>query len=207
MSQSIGVPALALAVLLAGCGDLYVKRDEFEATVAELRGEDARMRAQTDALKGDLQARFSRYHAVVAKLHGRVHVDMNVNFDYKQTALRDEDLPALDDFARVIRERYPAAKITVEGFTDPVGPRDYNKRLGLARAQVVRQHLIARGLKPEQLRAVSYGEDANRRIAKGKGAENRRVALVVDYIPPSAEWARENGYESLRIASRNGPGE
>ncbi|MCB1570846.1 MAG: OmpA family protein, partial [Xanthomonadales bacterium] len=83
-------------------------------------------------------------------------------------------------------EHHSNALVTVEGFTDPAGSRAYNKRLGQARADAVRNYLVDNASMPaDQVRAVSYGEDTDRQVQKGmtraEGVENRRVTLVIDF--------------------------
>ena len=43
------------------------------------------------------------------------------------------------------------------------------------------------GIPAERIRAVGYGEDASRLVEAGawgpEGMQNRRVALVIDYLP------------------------
>ncbi|MGH7534446.1 MAG: OmpA family protein, partial [Gemmatimonadales bacterium] len=100
----------------------------------------------------------------------------------------------LDRFASVVREYYPGALITVEGFTDPAGSVAYNQRLGQRRADAVREYLAtAGGFATENLKAVSYGEVRNRQVAPGArgpgdlGIENRRVALVIDHAAVASD--------------------
>jgi peptidoglycan-associated lipoprotein len=54
----------------------------------------------------------------------------------------------------------------------------------MQRAEAVRDFLVSNGLSADQVRAVSYGEDSNRQVAKGathdQGRDNRRVSLTVD---------------------------
>jgi len=185
----VTIPIAAVATLaLAGCDERYVRRDEFNAAVAELRGMDARQQAQAEELKLALQERINDHDVKITELkEGRVRVDMTAHFEYKQTDLRDEDKRALDDFAAVVRERGPNVLVTVEGFTDSAGPREYNKWLGQKRADAVRDYLIANGLRRGQIRSISYGEDPARQVlphATGnKASFNRRVALVIEYAP------------------------
>ncbi len=51
------------------------------------------------------------------------------------------------------------AVIEVGGYCDASGRADYNYVLGLKRANAVRDYLIKRGVNPEQIVAVSYGEE------------------------------------------------
>ena len=114
--------------------------------------------------------------------------DVPVHFEFDRSDLREADRPVLDRFASVVKEYYPGAVITVEGFTDPAGGEAYNRQLGQRRAESVREYLTTSGgFNSETIRAVSYGEVRNRQVipgAKGpgdEGMENRRVALVIDH--------------------------
>lgn len=187
------VASMLCSALLAGCSQ-YVTRDEFDSTVSGLRAADAenqaqlqRMQVQFTELTQDLQAQFADYNARITQLAGRLRVDMTAHFAYDDATLRDQDKVALDGFAEVIRVHHPNVLVTVEGFTDPAGSPEYNRKLGLKRAEAAREHLIAAGLDPARVRAVSYGEDSNRLVEPGKwgesGEANRRVALVIDHVP------------------------
>jgi peptidoglycan-associated lipoprotein len=177
-------PLVAALVIvgLAGCAG-YVKRDEFDAAIAELRATDQQHQQRLDQLQALMEQRFGQYDARISQLEGRLRVETTAHFAVDDATLRDADKPMLDDFARVIREHHPGVVVTVEGFTDPSGSAAYNKRLGQRRA--VRDYLIAQGLPDAQVRAVSYGEDRNRQIRAGAtgeaGLANRRVALVIDF--------------------------
>jgi peptidoglycan-associated lipoprotein len=86
----------------------------------------------------------------------------------------------------VVREHYPDAVITVEGFADPAGSVAYNRQLGKRRGDAVREYLASSGeLTTERLKVVSYGEARERQVVPGAegpdGLPNRRVALVIDY--------------------------
>jgi peptidoglycan-associated lipoprotein len=200
------VIASAAVAVLAGCVE-YVPRDEYEATIAELRQNQQSLRSNLDStradvagihtdlsgtrdnlvsLKSELSSKFQQYDASVSELKGRVRVDMSAHFDFDKAQLHDEDKAALDDFASVVRSHHPDALVTVEGFTDAAGSDAYNKLLGLKRARVVRDYLVAQGLNPEKLRTISYGKAQNRQVVRGAwgqhGEANRRVALVVDGI-------------------------
>jgi peptidoglycan-associated lipoprotein len=163
-----------------------VKQADFDSAIAELRANDQKQQQQLDSLTQEMQQRFAKYDAQIAEMGGRVRVDTAAHFAFNDAALRDEDKPLLDDFAKVISSHYPGAMITVEGFADPAGSRGYNRRLGARRAAAVRDYLVSTGgLQADRLRAVSYGEDTNRQVDKGQsrdsGAPNRRVTLVVDF--------------------------
>ncbi len=166
------------AIALGGCSN-YIKRAEFDSTIAELRATDQRLQSQIDALS-------QKHDALVTQLAGRTRVETGAHFATNDATLSEQDKPLLDDFARVLHDSHSDAIVTVEGFADPAGSAAYNKRLGQRRAEAVRDYLVSTGgLAATQVRAVSYGEDRNRQVREGAvgdaGRDNRRVALVIDY--------------------------
>ena len=185
-------PALlgAALVTLVGCSD-YVKRADYDAAIAELRSRDSAIEAKADAnaaaiasLKQELADKFAKYD--IAEMSGKVRVNAMAHFAYDSSDLRDEDKAALDELAKVISNSHPGSLLTVEGFTDAAGGSGYNKRLGQARAEAVRDYLVSAGLPADSVRAVSYGEASNRQVDAGAikddGMANRRAAVVIDRI-------------------------
>jgi peptidoglycan-associated lipoprotein len=144
--------------------------------------------ARLDGLTEGLSALRREFDVTVERLESAVRFDMPVYFAFDEAFLRPEDLPVLDRFTSVVMEYYPDALLTVEGFTDPAGSVEYNRGLGLRRAEAVRGYLVgAGGFQESRVRAVSYGEDSVRLVAPGQaghdaGWENRRVALVIEHI-------------------------
>lgn len=197
--------ALALVVGLAGCA-AKVTRQDFNTEIAKVREEmqagDRRVGTRIDstnllvndhtrrldALDQELQAFRSEYNVSIEKLNGMLKFNVPVHFDFAKSELREADRPVLDRFASVVRDYYPGALVTVEGFTDPAGSVAYNKRLGQRRADAVKEYLAtAGGFQAVQLKAVSHGESRNRQVVPGAkgpgdlGVENRRVTLVIDH--------------------------
>lgn len=202
-AAAIGLAGLVLG--LAGCA-AKVKQEDFNNEMARLReeiqGGDRQLGARIDstngtvadqsrrldALEQELQAFRSEYNVSIEKVRGMLKFNVPVHFDFASSELREADRPVLDRFAAVVKEYYPGALVTVEGFTDPAGSAAYNQRLGQRRAGAVEEYLAtAGGFTPNQVKAVSYGEARNRQVipgAKGPGqvgVENRRVALVIDH--------------------------
>ncbi len=190
---------------LSGCA-ARVSRDDFTAEVARIREEmqasDRRLEARLDStnhlvtdhtrrldgLDQEFQALRGEYNVSMEKLGGLLKFNVPVHFEFDRSELREADRPVLDRFASVVKEYYPGALVTIEGFTDPAGSAAYNLRLGKRRADAVKEYLaVAGGLASAQLKAISYGESSKRQVitgAKGpgdEGVENRRVALVIDH--------------------------
>jgi peptidoglycan-associated lipoprotein len=200
---SLGAASLVLG--LAGCAG-KVKQEDYNNDMAKLREEmqagDQQLAARIDstnatvvdhsqrldALDQELQAFRSEYNVSIEKVRGMLKFNVPVHFKFASSDLREEDRPVLDRFAAVVKDYYPGALVTVEGFTDPAGSAAYNQRLGQRRAQSVVEYLgTAGGLGGDKLKAVSYGEAKNRQVVPGAkgpgdaGIENRRVALVIDH--------------------------
>lgn len=193
------VGVLALTGVASACG--YAKRDEMHAELARVRqemqaGDEAvsqsltqrinEVNARVDALNRDLEALRNDFNVTVERLEGMLSFNVPVHFDFDRSDVRDQDKPVLEKFAAVVKQYYPNALVTVEGFTDPAGSQAYNLRLGKARAEAVKEYLTtAGGLSADQVRTVSYGEARDRQVAPGKHGEegllNRRVSLVIDY--------------------------
>jgi peptidoglycan-associated lipoprotein len=201
--------AFGMLMGMSGCAP-KVKREEFNSEVARLREEmqagDRQAATQLgaridstdqavadharrlDALDQELQAFRSEFKVSMEKVQGMLKFDVPVHFEFASSELLEADRPVLDRFASVVKEYYPGALVTVEGFTDPAGSAAYNQRLGRRRADAVREYLAtAGGLTSGTLKAVSYGEVRNRQVVPGAkgpgdaGVENRRVALVIDH--------------------------
>ena len=180
------VAALTAALMtmgLAGCSQ-YVKQADFNTAIQQLQQKQTDQQQQIDAIKQQMQSQFSKYDSQITAMQGRVSIDTVAHFAFNSATLDEQDKPALQDFASTIGKYHPGVLVTVEGFADPAGSRAYNKKLGMQRAEAVRDFLVSNGLSADQVRAVSYGEDSNRQVAKGatrdQGRDNRRVSLTVD---------------------------
>ena len=108
-----------------------------------------------------------------------------VNFEYNSSVLVD-GFPSLLRLAELLQAN-PGYRVRVEGHTDVIGGTQYNDRLGLARANAVRDFLVKYGAMPSQIDATSEGK-ANPRYPGQKDVYektdearymNRRVSLTV----------------------------
>ena len=83
------------------------------------------------------------------------------------------------DAIREILKNYPNAKFSIEGYTDSDGSAKFNQKLSEDRANAVRNALLEKGLKPENLTAVGFGESkptGSNKTKAGK-AGNRRTEV------------------------------
>jgi len=108
-----------------------------------------------------------------------------INFEYNSSALSD-GYPSLLRLAELLKD-HPAYRVMVEGNTDSIGSERANERLGLARANEVRNFLIKYGAAQNQIQATTRGK-SNPKYQGSKNAYsrtdvarwmNRRVVLTV----------------------------
>jgi outer membrane protein OmpA-like peptidoglycan-associated protein len=78
-------------------------------------------------------------------------------------------------------EKYPASVVMVTGHTDFIGTPEYNMKLGLERAQVVKKFLESKGIPPEKMEAVSAGEEQpfEGKVTSYGRAKNRRTEVTI----------------------------
>jgi peptidoglycan-associated lipoprotein len=187
---------MALLLVSAGCATksqlrrglaeqsaaLAAERDERVAMDQRLAGDVAGLRGELEGLRRDFGTR-------ITMMEEGMQFTVPVHFAFDRAAVTAEAQPVLDRFSAVVSKYYPGSKITVEGFADPAGTAEYNRRLSQQRADAVRQYLVQRGVPGQQLAIVGYGEE--RQVVPGasgteQGAQlNRRVVFVVE-TPPNA---------------------
>ena len=97
------------------------------------------------------------------------------------------------DAIKEILKNYPTAKWSIDGYTDNTGGKKLNQKLSEARAKVVRDALVARGINPDNITYKGHGDAnpvASNKTAAGR-AENRRTE--VNYVGgvPGAEVNKE----------------
>ncbi|MEX2465511.1 MAG: OmpA family protein [Gemmatimonadota bacterium] len=212
-----------LGVVGAGSACSTVSPDEMDTGLAALRAEMMEEMQTGDeqvsqelgsrinsveqrlaALEADLQEMEREFEVTVQRLEEELRFDVPVYFGFDEADLTAQARPILDRFASVAQRYYPEALITVEGFTDPSGPAEYNEVLGQRRADSVRAYLVENAsVNGERVRSVSYGEDTERLVAPSEtgpgqdGWQNRRVVLVIDHqgTPPATATDEQGGTE------------
>lgn len=105
----------------------------------------------------------------------------SVYFDYNKADLKADFDPALQAHARYLAAN-PNARVRIEGNADERGGTEFNRQLGLKRAETVRNTMINHGAPARQLRIRTLGESQPK--LKGHDeeswAENRRADVVYE---------------------------
>jgi len=100
-----------------------------------------------------------------------------VTFAFDKADLTDTDRTALAEVATQVRE-HPDLMVNLEGYTDPVGTRDYNIQLSQRRAAAVQRYLVEKGVELSRIHWIGLG------VLSGTGApeeqaKKRRVTVTV----------------------------
>ncbi len=105
---------------------------------------------------------------------------IGVNFDFNKSTLRPESLPILYNSAEILLN-HPEIKVEIQGYSDNVGSEKANQKLSLARAQTVKNFLVAKGVSADRLTTTGMGEAnpiMSNKTAEGR-ALNRRIEFKV----------------------------
>ena len=105
----------------------------------------------------------------------------SVYFDFNSADIKADFDPALRAHARYLASN-PKARVRIEGNADERGSADYNRRLGLKRADNVRAALLAQGAGGKQVTIKSLGEARPKVVGHDEASwsENRRADVVYE---------------------------
>ncbi len=115
--------------------------------------------------------------AVADRFSGAVK---GINFQTGAATILKTSFRLLDDAARLFAQ-FPSLRVEISGHTDDQGPDDANLALSTQRAEAVKAYLVAKGVAPERLVAVGFGETkpvASNKTGAGR-AKNRRIEFKI----------------------------
>ncbi len=148
-----------------------------KAEAAGRSAADARQAADGAAAKADAVDKASKrliYEVTLSEDQG--------GFKFGKAALPEQAQARLDEIVSQLKANPNGAYIEVAGYTDNRGPKDFNQRLGLERAESVRRYLYEKYQIPlHKMNVISYGADdpvAPNTTREGR-AKNRRVVIRV----------------------------
>jgi len=99
-----------------------------------------------------------------------------VHFDFDMSDIRPSDYELIKAHADYMALE-SGSSITVSGYGDERGTREYNLALGERRANAVKNALVAEGVSPSRISVISFGEDNP--VAEGHNenawSKNRRA--------------------------------
>lgn len=102
----------------------------------------------------------------------------NLEFEFNKAVILDSSFVYLDELADVLKKTNWNLKLS--GYTDNVGSESSNLKLSQNRANSVKNYLVNKGIDPNKIEAVGYGE--NNPIAPNDTAENRAKNRRVEFL-------------------------
>jgi peptidoglycan-associated lipoprotein len=156
---------------------LWAKDAQSSADAASSSAMAAGAKADAADAKADAVDALSKrlvYEVVLSEDHG--------SFQFGKADLPDAAKAEIDELIAKLKADPRGSYIEVEGYTDNVGPKEVNDRLGLERAEMVKRYLYEKHQVPlHKMNVISYGEDkpvAPNATRAGR-AQNRRVVIKV----------------------------
>jgi peptidoglycan-associated lipoprotein len=103
-----------------------------------------------------------------------------VFFDTDSYTVDEEDRSVLNAQASWL-QRYPNARVTIEGHADERGTREYNLALGDRRANAAKNYLASQGVSVARMTTISYGKERPEALGSDESAwaKNRRAVTVL----------------------------
>jgi len=156
-----------------------------KATSADARATDAIGRADSaskkaDAVRSDLRAELNDR---IANLDDYRQVgEATVLFKFNSAVLTDDGKQQLDQLAGSKVGGMKTYFVAIEGFTDKIGPADYNLDLSRRRAQAVQTYLVGQKNVPVyRVQIVGLGKDKplNDQKTRDDRSKNRRVEITL----------------------------
>lgn len=114
----------------------------------------------------------------------------DVNFDFNKRQLNALGKAKAHSVAETLKQ-HGAVKVVLQGHADSRGSEEYNKKLGMDRAEAVRKELVVLGVAADRLSTVSFGETKPLFTEKEEWAyaANRRVEVHMDEPGKTTEGA------------------
>ncbi len=141
---------------------------------------------------------------------GDFFIVRDIEFAY-ESCINTDVYPMLDSLANYLTQN-PEAKIRISGYTDTQGYKYYNTKLSVKRANFVKDYLLKKGVKEQNL--ISEGNGWTKQISKNKDEKgkfireslgyNRRVEFeVINQGTPKLIVQKIDVPDSFKIATEN----
>jgi len=147
------------------------------------------MDKQANELKSDLEnAKVERVGEGI-----KITFDSGILFEFDESSLTQNSENNVESLASTLKE-YDETNIIIQGYTDSIGSKEYNKNLSERRALSVAQELINNNVEDDRLQVEGYGEQhpvATNATEYGR-QQNRRVEVAIMANERLKEAAKEN---------------
>lgn len=118
----------------------------------------------------------------LAQLYASMPKDLMIYFEFDKLKFKTDPQTdiSIGEFKNWL-DKYPVLILSVTGHSDLVGTPDYNKALGLRRAQIIQKYLEEKGIPSARIITDSKGEDQplGDYLAEAGRAKNRRTEISI----------------------------
>lgn len=101
-------------------------------------------------------------------------------FETGKSEIRTKSFNVLNQAVEIFK-KYPSIRVEIQGHTDDRGRESYNQKLSEARAEAVREYLVAQGIDASRITSRGFGPSspvASNKSKRGR-AENRRIEFQI----------------------------
>ncbi len=146
-----------------------------EANRLAAEAEEQRVREEEDRRRRDAE----EAQRLAVEEARRMAMLSSIYFNYDESELRADQMAALNENARKLREYKPEDNVLVEGHCDERGTVEYNLALGERRASAVKSFLADGGVVETRVETISYGEERPASMGHDENAwsKNRRAEI------------------------------
>ena len=119
-----------------------------------------------------------------------VNVGDRVFFAFDKSGLEDSARTTLKKQAAWL-QKYPAVIVTVGGYCDERGTREYNLAFGARRAAAVKDYLVSFGVATQRLQTISFGKERPVCVESSENcwSQNRRAVSSISNAALSSDVA------------------
>ena len=182
-ARGAAIGAVVGAVAGKATGNHKDKRIVIGAAVGALTG--AAVGSYMDKQEKALREELSGSGVKVIRNGDKLMLDIpaQLTFEINRSDVRASLYPVLNDIAKVLRD-YPKTMLVIAGHTDDTGTRQYNMTLSTARADAVKNYLVAQSVQSIRLETIGYGPDypALPNNSDANRAANRRVEIHIEPV-------------------------
>jgi peptidoglycan-associated lipoprotein len=176
--KRVSFAVLAVAAALYGCATTESQDSSTSAGTPSSSGSPSASTSTGSPSGGQVGSRGMASGSSTGTAGGMGQPDMkrSVYYEFDKYDVKPEYRALVENHARWLKAN-PKAKLVIEGNADERGSREYNVALGQRRAESVTKMMVLLGAKPEQIEAISWGEEKPRSSGHDETSwsENRRA--------------------------------